>query len=198
MKVKITSLQKQIIIGSVLGDGYLEKNRYGSTRLQIKQSKEKKEYVFWLFGKLQTLCLSKPKQRKDNNQWYFGTRYLKELTKFQQLFYSKRKRIPDNISEILKSPMSLAIWYMDDGTLDYRPKDHLAFSLMTNCFSRKEVYLLKESLKKNFGLKTTVHNSSYRDKKRPKIYIGSKGRNRFLFLVKPYILKCFSYKLPPV
>ena len=34
------------------------------------------------------------------------------------------KIIPHDIQKILNNPISLAVWYMDDGSLDYRPKYH--------------------------------------------------------------------------
>ena len=53
-------------------------------------------------------------------------------------------------------------------------------------------------MEKNFGVKTKVYDSLCRGKRYPKIYIGVKGRDKFLSLIKPYILNCFSYKLPPL
>lgn len=199
VSIPLTPLQREIIIGNILGDGHLEFGGFHGTRLQIKQKKENKEYVFWLYEQFKNLCCSLPKQRKDTNQWYFGTRFIKELTVFHQLFYSERKKIiPGNISEFLKSPLTLAIWYMDDGKLDWRPKDHFAFVINTDSFQLREVQLLRKVLKINFGIESKVYNSLCRGKRYPKLYIGSKGRGKFLSAIQPYILKCFSYKLPPL
>jgi hypothetical protein len=192
-------IQREIIIGNILGDGCLEFNRYIGTRLQIKQSSKHKDYVFWLYGKLRNLCNSEPKQKKDNGQWYFSTKALKELTSLHKLFYAKRRKIiPKNISELLISPLTLAIWYMDDGSLDFRPKEHYAFILNTDSFSLNEVKILSKTIKRNFGIKINVYNLLCRGKRYPKIYIGTEGRDNFFSLIKPFILNCFSYKLPPL
>lgn len=197
--IPVSKVQREIIIGNILGDGSLEFNGNVGTRLQIKQSFKHKEYVMWLYEKLKNLCSTKPKQREDNKQWYFSTRALKELTALHRLFYSQgRKRISRNISELLISSLSLAVWYMDDGSLDYRPKDHYAFVLSTDSFSLKEVWVLSKTIKRNFGINTSVYNSLCRNKRYPKIYIGSEGRDKFLSLIKPYILNCFSHKLLPL
>lgn len=194
----LNNSQNQIIIGTILGDGYIENGLWGS-RLQIKQSKFRKEYVFWLYHQLKNLCRSFPKQRKDNLQWYFGTRYTQEITKIHRVFYPNRKKIvPKNISDLLTSPLALAIWYMDDDTLDYRPNDHFAFYLMTHSFSVKDVRRLVRMLKDNFAVKSNIFNNLIRGKRYPRIYIGAEGRKRFLQLVKPYILSCFRHKLPPI
>lgn len=197
--IPLTQRQREIIIGNILGDGHLEFDGFHGTRLQIKQKEKHKDYVFWLYEELKNLCLSSPKQRKDNYQWYFSTRFLVELTLLHQIFYfGKKKVIPKNISELVISPLTLAIWYMDDGRLDWRPKDHYAFIINTDSFQLKEVQLLKKALKKNFGIETNVYNSLCRGKRYPKIYIGKKGRDKFLSSIRPYILKCVSYKLPPL
>ena len=85
---------------------------------------------------------------------------------------------------------------MDDGTLDYRYKDHCAFHLCTNCFSKEDTMRLADTLKKNFNVTATVHYTLCRGKKHARIYIGAKGRDNFILLVQPYIVDCFKYKLP--
>lgn len=195
----ISKKQKEIIIGNILGDGCLEFNGYRGTRLQIKQCLRYKDYVFWLYKQLENLCNSSPKQRKDNKQWYFSTRYLKELTLLHKLFYrNRRKIIPKNILKLINSSLTLAIWYMDDGSLYWRPKEHNGFRLYTNCFSIREVDLLKNVLLNNFGIESTAQRFLCNGKKYSRIYIGKRGRNKFLKIIRPYILKCFLYKLPPL
>lgn len=195
----ISKTQKEIIIGNILGDGCLEFNGFRGTRLQIKQSLRYKEYVFWLYDQLKDLCNSSPKQRKDNDQWYFSTKYLSELTVLHRIFYpSGKKVIPKDISKLLISPLTLAIWYMDDGSLYWRPKEHNGFRLCTNCFSVKDVHQLKNVLYDNFSIESTVQKTSCRGKSYPRIYVGVAGRNKFLKVIKSYMLKCFSHKLPPL
>ena len=165
----MTQRQKDIIIGTVLGDSYLEPNKFGSS-IQIKQSNEHKDYVFWLYN---------------------------ELDKLRDLFYPEGKKIiPKDINKILTSPISLAVWFMDDGTLDYRPKDHCAFHLCTNCFTKEDTSKLIDVLKNNFGIVSSLHYTLCRGKRHCRIYIGAQGRDRFIELITPYILDCFKYKLP--
>jgi len=192
----MTQRQKDIIIGTVLGDSYLEPNKFGSS-IQIKQSNEHKDYVFWLYKELKNLCSTLPKQRKDNEQWYLRSSSLNELDKLRDLFYPEGKKIiPKDINKILTSPISLAVWFMDDGTLDYRPKDHCAFHLCTNCFTKEDTSKLIDVLKNNFGIVSSLHYTLCRGKRHCRIYIGAQGRDRFIELITPYILDCFKYKLP--
>jgi len=196
---ELSSKQKHILVGTLLGDGYLYQNRYGSCYLEIKHAEEQKDYVFWLHKNLSDFCPSEPKQRKDNNQWKFMTSSNDDLKSLRQNFYPLNKKVvPENIEEMLTHPISLAVWYMDDGSLDFRPRSHYAFSLKTNSFSIEECNLLSNVLKKNFGILSSVQNTLCRGKKYPQIYIGKAGRDKFLETVKPYTLNCFRYKLPPL
>ena len=104
--------------------------------------------------------------------------------------------MPVEIEKLLVHPLSLAVWFMDDGSLDFRPNSHYAFILHTEGFKKREITLLIETLKKNFGIKASIHKSSYRGRVKHKIYIGKDGRDTFYRLVKPHILSLFNYKLP--
>lgn len=195
--VSISKQQKSIIVGTLLGDGYIYKDRYGGCRLEIKHSDKQKDYVFWLHGVLKNICPGEPRQRKDNQQWKFNTESNDDLKRFRKLFYPKDKKvIPSDISKVLINPLSLAIWYMDDGSLDFRPKSHYAFSLKTNSFTLKECDLLTKVLNNNFGINSSVQYPICRGKRYPQIYIGKQGRDQFLKLIKPHIITCFKYKLP--
>ena len=197
--MSLTERQKEIVVGTLLGDGYLEHDGFKASRLQIKQSERKKDYVFWLYNEFQNLVKTPPKQRKDNGQWYFSTRSLVELDFFRNLFYgSGSKSVPATIKKLPVSSLSLAVWFMDDGTLDYRVKSHYSFSFSTDSFSQSDVRLLQEVLYEKFKIKTSIQTPSCRGKKYIKLYVGKDGRDIFLSTIHPYILSCFDYKLPQI
>ena len=195
--MNLSQRQKEIIVGTLLGDGYLEHDGFKASRLQIKQSERKKDYVLWLYNELKDLVRTPPKQRKDNNQWYFSTRSLVELDFFRNLFYwSGKKSVPSTIKELPFSSLSLAVWFMDDGSLDYRVKYHYSFSFSTDSFSEPDVRLLQELLFEKFGVKSNIQMVLCRGKKYTRLYVGKEGRDNFLSIVEPHILSCFDYKLP--
>lgn len=144
------------------------------------------------------MCNNLPKQRSDNKQWYFQTRFLQDISKYKEIFYKNRiKIVPENIKDFLTSPLSLAIWYMDDGSLDFRPKDHYNFSFCTNAFTIKENKLLVSVLKENFGIESSIQTPLCRGKRYPEIYIGAKGRDKFFNLISSHVLNCFFNRIPP-
>ncbi len=114
----LTQLQKSVIIGSILGDGYLRifpgrKNAL----LEINHSAKAKDYVDWKYSILKNVSGSEPKTRKCNGgrlAYRFYTKQLPELTAMLRMFYSERKKIiPENL---ILNPVILAVWFMDDGS----------------------------------------------------------------------------------
>lgn len=69
--------------------------------------------------------------------------------------------------------------------------------ISTDSFTKREVQILQKLLLDKFGINTKMYMSLCRGKKYPKLYIGKDGRDMFLKTIKPYILSCFRYKLPP-
>ena len=182
----------------MLGDGNLEFNGYRGTRLQVKQSEARKEYVFWLYRHFAHITKTPPQQRMDTRQWYFGTRFYEDLEGIRKLFYRKgRKIVPKTIDELFDSPVTLAVWFMDDGRLDFREKSHYAYHISTDSFSVADVQRLQSLLLKRFGIVAKTYLSLCRGKRYAKLYIGAEGREAFRAAIDPYLLDCFEYKSPP-
>lgn len=194
----LSQQQRDVLVGLMLGDGNLEFNGYRGARLQVKQSEERREYVFWLYSQFMHMTKTPPQQRPDTRQWYFGTRFFENLEEFRNIFYAKRTKVlPENISELFQSPLTLAVWFMDDGHLDYREKSHYAYHISTDSFTESEVRVLQKLLLEKFNIMTKTYLSLCRGEKYPKLYIGKDGRDMFTKIVAPHILSCFRYKLPP-
>jgi hypothetical protein len=192
----------QIVIGSILGDGSLStltKKKQFST-LDVSQNIDKISYLKWLHKNLRRNFLLNPiKQKKGFGRIFrFKSKSDKKLGILRTKFYSShsgKKMIPPDIQEILKEPIALAVWYMDDGTLDNRDKYHFNSCIATYCFTFKECNMLKETLKKNFGLNVSVNQSLMRGKRYPRIYIKSESMKDFIKIIKPHIHPVFNYKI---
>ncbi|MCL5432367.1 MAG: hypothetical protein M1484_04765 [Patescibacteria group bacterium] len=190
----LTARQREILIGTLLGDGHLEKNgQY--TRLRVDHYDKHKAYVFWLAQEFLPFSL-KPRrilERDKRNgkiysRWHFSTRSLPIFDEFRELFYSEKKKIISRSLINMVSPLALAIWYMDDG---FKRKDSRGFYLCTSSFTIEEQDLLQEILRKRFDLGTKIHFQHQLGR----IFIPSASAVRFNTLVKPYVLPVFNYKL---
>jgi len=193
----LTSKQKEVLIGTLLGDGTLELNgRY--PRLRVDHGMKQKAYVEWKYKIFHGLTTGKIKHfsqkldrrtKKRYRHCKFDTISIYPLNKFYRMFYGKgRKQVPKNIGKILKKPLSLAVWYMDDG---YKRNDCNAIRINTDSFSFKDQELLSKCLKINFGINTKLHRKG----KFWNIYIPSQEAKKFCNIVKPYIIPEMEYKI---
>lgn len=189
---------RAILTGLVLGDGYLTPFVGASKRssLDMKCDNKSFSYLRWLHKKLKPLGVSELKPKKNYHQHRFYTKRTEEIGELRSLFYPQGKKvIPCNVQELLKNPLTLAVWYQDDGNLDCRDRYHYNAMFATYCFSFKECKLLAQALKENFNLDVRVCRCTMRGKVRPRLYVASKSMEEFICLVKPYVNTCFAYKV---
>ena len=193
---KLSQYQKEILLGLILGDGTLEKNGK-NVRLRVEHGIKQKDYLWWKYEKLKEFTKSPPRMvkvrdkrtGKENIKWHFSTVCLPELNEYREKFYKKdRKKVPKDIEKYLVSPLSLAVWFMDDG---YKRNDCQAFRFNTDCFPLSDQYLLRKCLKRNFNLSVRIHkkNNAWN------LYIPASESEKLVKLVKPYLHASFSYKI---
>ncbi len=192
--LQLTSIQRDIIVGLILGDGHLETQNNGRTyKLKIEHSVFQREYLNWLYKELQTWVRMTPKLRSKNNKpfsYHFST-YSHELLREygNQLYKNKRKIIPERIEELL-NPLSLAIWFMDDGSL--KSNKHNTYIIHTLGYKREELERIQKVLSEKFGIETKLHKQKG---KYLRLYILSKSAKKFKEIVSPYIIPSLAYKL---
>jgi len=156
-----------------------------------------KTYLFWKHGELSAFTSAGPhkvvqydkRHDKECIEWRFSTKVHPYFTELRQLFYPKgKKAVPKEISKLLTSPLSLAVWFMDDGG---RRNDCYGLFLNTLSFTKAEHSLLQECLRNNFSLESRLHwiQDGYR------IYIPSASARKFCEIVYPYIIPSMLYKL---
>ena len=196
MRQKLTKTQKNVLIGTVLGDATIEKNGKHS-RLRISQKSANKDYVFWKYNVFKEFCSKKPilesrvdkRTGKISKQWKFSTCSLPVFDNYQVQFYgSGKKSITKEILSSITSPLTLAVWYMDDG---HKREDCKALRLNTQCFSRNENVLLAEHLRKKFKVLARLHKVK---KAMFCLYIPARASKHFLSLVQKYMVNSMEYK----
>lgn len=184
---------KETLIGTVLGDGYLEPHGRG-VRLQVNHAERFKAYVEWKRAELLELKPS-PLHRNDNAGypfWRFVTRSHPYLTELRGLFYvGNRKIVPEMIGSLLTHPKSLAVWFMDDGTIDRR-QGSLLFE--TQSFGADDLKRLVVAVRDNFGVEVTIHRSGVGRGSR--LYVAVAEARKLASIISPYVLPELRYKLP--
>jgi len=183
---------QSVVVGSLLGDGYLTPN--GS--LQIEHSLEQADYTLWTYQMLQPIAGRWPKtvERYDRRtqKTYRSLRfYTKAVLKdFRAGFYQDRTKIvPGNLGDIL-DPLAVAVWFMDDGGRGARTPRGLVIN--TSCYSAAEQVFLTNVLRDLFGVSASIH----RHGKGFQLYIKAESFSCFSELISPYIIASMRYKLP--
>lgn len=194
----LTQEQKDLILGTLLGDGSMEK-RWKNPRLRIDHSEAQKEYVLWKYSLLQAIATREPHSTRQTDfrsgtvtvHWYFTTKATPELDFFYRLFYCEgKKRIRKDIVSHFRNPLSLAVWLMDDG---YKRNDCNALRFSTDCFSYEEQKILQYCFQENFGISSKLHKKG----SAWNIYIPSGEMDRMRKLIHSFLIPSMNYKLPP-
>lgn len=178
---------KQILIGKMLGDGSL-----GRQSIVFGHKKEHKEYIDYTLKSLGYLAGNYQQPILSG----YGTEMLRARTKscesikdlFSDWFVGGQKQIPP----LILSPISLAFWYMDDGSLSHTEYQEDRLAIATNGFSEQSVDNLIEALKKIDIKGIKYQSSGWR------IRINKEDASKFFMLITPYIPKCMQYKLPKI
>jgi len=190
----LTKMQREILVGLLLGDGHLETQNGGKTyRLKVEHSVEQREYLEWVYGYFKEWVRTAPSLKYKNGKpfSYWFTTYTHPLfVSYAKLFYQGRQKIvPPNLREHLTS-LGLSVWFMDDGSR--KSERHRTYIIHTVGFGKEEQGILQGTLLKEFNIQTTLHRQK---EKYWRLYIPSESVMVFRKHVSPYIIPSMRYKL---
>lgn len=195
--LRLSSEQREVLVGLLLGDAHLETQNGGRTyRLKIEQSEAHRAYVDHLYHLFEPWVLTPPQPKQVVSQahvstnWWFQTVSHPAFRFYAQQFYQQgRKRVPRLIHRWLK-PRGLAYWFMDDGSLKWRKSR--AIVLNTQGFDLSDVNRLIHVLQEQFALEAFPR----RQTEGYQIVIPGRSLERWVALIGPYVLPEMLYKLP--
>ena len=190
----LSDLQRQFVIGTLLGDASIDLTKKGSPQLKFQHTEANLDYVLLKSEIMKNFIVrEKPTFCKGRTSTYDGrilhsnpsyvnsTVTHQDLEEFNNLFYipknGKRLKIfRDELSDMI-TPFSLLFWYMDDGTIGEGGKFHTVFiNLFTNNFSYKENLKIQKMFTEKFGLN-------------PSVYLNKKQNRYYIRFNKPDVLK---------
>jgi len=181
----ITQKQFELVVGSLLGDGYLAKTTMGYA-FRVNHGLKQQDYVNWKWRILQTIVNSSPKS--SANCYYFRTVSHPVFSHLREKFYPKGKKIlPVDLVAKELTPFVLAVWIMDDGT-----KCGNQVRINSQSFTEEENRILQEFLSAKLGIKSVLN----KDKDRVRIRIVSESMPKLIQQIRPYIIPSMLYKLP--
>nr|AAL34370.1 putative protein [Chlamydomonas zebra] len=215
----LQTIQKDLIFGTLLGDGNLQTDSNGKTwRYRALQKSAHKEYLFYKYEILKSLCGSGtiPKEGetydertgKTYTRWFFNTLTDPSLKFYGDMFYTYDKNkgkwvkdVPVNVEKFLTA-RAIAYWYMDDGSLKSLGQSN-AMRICTESFSVEGVKRLQKALNNSFGINTTLTKKTKEINKETKervlvgyrIAIPEASSEAFRKLIEPFLVDCMKYKV---
>lgn len=190
---------KQLLIGSLLGDGSFcspggrSKNMY----FNMTHSSKQEDYLTYKVSILDKYNLSSNTRSyvvKSSRYKYGEVKEVRHKSKLHPIFTNIRaqyydqhgcKRVSKDFVKDIDA-MGLAIWYMDDG---YVTKNSC---ILSSCsFTIEEQQILADILLDKFGLHFNIgkHDNS--------MYLQAKDFPKFVELIKTYVIPSMQYKLIP-
>lgn len=196
-QVPLSDRTKEIILGTLLGDGSLKKQKnYKNARLQFRHSEKDSDYFYWKVKQLKEIAgqnsvnVQKPDGYSKNKKLRFLGKAVSSLTLLSELTHKKntlhiRRTWLNNMS-----PLSLAVWWCDDGSLiSYGGRKGV---FCTDGFEKESVKILAQYLDKVWNINTKVAPVNRpRDGKKEqywRLWIRSSGElKKFLRIILPHI-----------
>jgi recombination protein RecA len=196
--------QRHLILGAVMGDGNLSPNRYGrhGVRFRMGHGAKQERYLDWKVSLLGNVPCSRTTNSKGAVFADFTP--LPELNELHSAVYfgDGKKHLSWEYLKAL-TPLSLAVWYMDDGCFTLRAKGRQART--AGGIGRSEICVaamapgsrarLVEYLRDTYDLdvKLTIRGA----RQVPVLQFSTAGTARLHELIAPYVHPSMAYKLLP-
>lgn len=194
-KVPLTKEQKEMIFGTLLGDGCIAPHgrKNLSYRLIIGHCEKQKDLLLWKKAILGNLVnsISIRKNKKNQIMNTFTSVTHNEFKMIYDFFYENNKKvIKTNIINYI-TPLSFAVWIMDDGNLN----KNVNLRLSTDGFSEEDNVRLQDILRINFDIKCKVCKYSRNDKEYFYLSLNKENTIKATKLTEKYFVDCMRYKL---
>lgn len=202
--------QKDLLAGTLLGDGNLQSDTKGRTwRYRVLHAEKQYPYLLHKYRIVEDLCGTEPKKEsifdertgKSYKRWYFNTLVNDGFRYYGNMFYtydSKNGRfvkdVPVEVEKIL-SPEAIAYWYMDDGNLKWAGHSN-AMRFCTESYTEDGVNRLKRALKNLYDIETQlVRKTADKSFVGYRLAIDEENSQPFRRLIEPYLVDSMRYKV---
>ncbi len=193
--LKLTKQQKEVLVGTLLGDSHLSTYNRVNYNVMVQHGYSQKEYTDWLYEIFKEWVRTPPqiKYQKINGKLYqkywFNTLSHAAFRFFAQQFYCNGKKIVPQLIHRWLTPLGLAVWFMDDGSI--KSKHHRALIINTQCYSDRDLHRLQKVLLDKYRVATKLRTQ----KEGKQLYILAVSVHTFVNIIRPYIIPEMEYKL---
>ena len=204
-EIPLTQRQIEIVCGSLMGDA----KKTNSSTVGFGHGDEQKQYLLWKYEEMKSVVSERtvkgdknidPRNGKENIGWRFYTKANTDIETIVSEFYPDGKKNPTNEAFEMLSPLSLAVWYQDDGSTDFCFRNisknenniQASFVFCTDSFNQDTCERIVKTLDIKFGIKTCLIPSH--NKKGFRVKVLPESNETFLNIVRPHTLPMFAYK----
>lgn len=201
MKTKITKESRNLLIALLLGDGTISNNNV----FKLAHCIEQKDYLEWKIKQLNEAGL-----RNNGVKEYISSKgfnvgktvcytqisiipFIKVL---RRVFYKPYKNIANRKLLNRLDARGLAIWYMDDGHINYRKtgnKIHGFYIKIATCLPKEDLQIIIDYFKEVWDIEFYMFHEG-RKKDSYSLCCGTKQGIKFIDLIKEYVNQVPSMK----
>ena len=193
-KIILTSMQKEVLYGALLGDGTLITHKHGKNSYFSYTSKSKQhvEYVMSYFSQyIYDTSYYDNRTNKTYHRSVAKTMADKTFTNEKQHWYpSGKKEIP---SDLILTPLTCLIWYIGDGCIAHNKRTQ-NIKLATQCFSKEEQEQILIPQLQDFDASLMKTDVSKGGEQQYFIYIPKRKIKKFLEYIGPCPFPDYQYK----
>jgi recombination protein RecA len=199
----LSPFQWEVLLGGLMGDGALSLSASGlSARFRMGHGVKQSAYADWKASLFANVNVSRTTNEKEA-VFFHDVQPLPELAELRETVYIGGKKVLSHDYLKRLTPLSLAIWYQDDGTFQLRSKGlqqrtHGGSGRSEICveaFERSSRERLREHLADTWGVEAKL---AERGERRIPFLVFSRGEtDKLQELIAPYVHPSMQYKLLP-
>ena len=201
MKTKITKESRNLLIGLLLGDGTISNNNV----FKLSHCGEQKDYLEWKIKQLNDCGLrnnglkeyvSSKGYNEGKKVYYTQLNTIPFIKVLRRVFYKPYKKLGNRKLLNRLSAKEIAIWYMDDGHINYRKtKDHVHgfYIKIATCLPKEELQIIIDYFKEIWNIQFYMFHEGKKEDSYS-LCCGTREGLKFIDIVKPYVEQVESMK----
>lgn len=201
MKTKITKESRNLLIGLLLGDGTISNNNV----FKLSHCGEQKDYLEWKIKQLNDCGLrnnglkeyiSSKGYNEGKNVYYTQLNIIPFIKVLRRVFYKPNKKLGNRKLLNRLSAKEIAIWYMDDGHINYRKtkgRVHGFYIKIATCLPKEELQIIIDYFKEVWDIQFYMFHEGKKEDSYS-LCCGTTEGLKFIDIVKPYVVQVESMK----
>ena len=200
--IYLSDFQWQVVLGGLMGDSALSPNTNGhAARLRWGHGRKQETYGDWKASLFANIGVSRSTNAKG--AVFHDATPLAELAELRSAVYIGTKKVLSHDYLKRLTPLSLAVWYMDDGGFTNRSKGLQErtrggsgrIEICVEAFESSSQRRLADHLKDTWGVDARLTHKGVR--KVATLIFDVEATRRFMELIAPYVHPSMDYKLLP-